>query len=66
MRRASFKDPWPKEWLSVVNLVRFDRCVIICKIVNKQCPESLWNMSNRDVLYQIIIRGIIEVSIFPS
>ena len=39
-----FKDPWPKKLLSVVNLVRFDRCVMVYKIVNKQYPESLWNM----------------------
>ena len=42
--RARFKDPWPRKWLSVVNLVRFDRCFMVYKIVNKQCPESLWNM----------------------
>ena len=41
IERARFKDPWPKKWLSVVNLVRFDRCVMVYKIVNKQCPESL-------------------------
>ena len=33
--RARFKDPWPKKGLSVVNLVRFDRCVMVYKIVNK-------------------------------
>ena len=33
-----------EEWLSVVNLVRFHRCVMAYKIVNKQCPESLRNM----------------------
>ena len=44
IERARFKDPWPKKWLSVMNLIRFDRCVMVYKIVNKQCPESLWNM----------------------
>ena len=44
IERARFKDPWPKKWLSVVNFVRFDRFVMVYKIVNKQCPESLWNM----------------------
>ena len=44
IERARFKDTWPKKWLSVVNLIRFDRCVMVYKIVNKQCPESLWNM----------------------
>ena len=27
-----------------MNLARFDRCVMVHKIVNKQCPESLWNI----------------------
>ena len=44
IERARFKDPWPKKWLSAVNLVCFDRCVMVYKIVNKQCLESLWNM----------------------
>ena len=42
--RTRFQDLWPKKWLSVMNLIRFDRCVMVYKIVNKQCPESLWNM----------------------
>ena len=42
--RARFQELWPKKWLSVMNLIRFDRCVMVYKIVNKQCPESLWNM----------------------
>ena len=42
--RARFQDLWPKKWLSVMNLIRFDRCVMVYKIVNKHCPESLWNM----------------------
>ena len=48
-------DPWPKNWLSVVNLVRFDRSVIVYEIVNKQYAESLWNMFQSDVLCHIII-----------
>ena len=44
IERARFKDPWPRKWLSVVNLIRFDHCFMVHKIVNKQCPESLWNM----------------------
>ena len=42
--RARFQDLWPKKWLSVMNLIRYDRCVMVYKILNKQCPESLWNM----------------------
>ena len=33
---ARSKDPWPKKWLSLVNLIRFDRRVMVYKIVNKQ------------------------------
>ena len=33
-----------RKWLSIVNLIRFDHCVTVNKIVNKQCPESLWDM----------------------
>ena len=41
---ARFKDPWPKKWLNVESLIRFDRSVLVYKIFNKLCPESLWNM----------------------
>ena len=44
IERARFKDPWPKKWLSVENLIPFDRSVMVYKILNKLCPESLWNM----------------------
>ena len=30
-------------WLSVENLVRFDRSVMAYKILNKLSPESLWD-----------------------
>ena len=33
-----------RKWLSVVNLIRFDCCVMVCKIADKQCSESLWDM----------------------
>ena len=44
IERSRFKDPWPKKWLSFENHIRFDRSVMVYKIVNKLCPESLWNM----------------------
>ena len=31
---ARFKDPWPKKWLIVDNLIRFDRSVLVYKIWN--------------------------------
>ena len=44
IERARFKDTWPKKLLSVKNLIRFDRFVMVYKIVNKLYPENLWNM----------------------
>ena len=58
IERARFRDPWPKGWLSVVNLVCFDRCVMVYKIVKKQYPASLWNMFQEGCSYE-------ELSRFP-
>ena len=35
---------WPKNWLNVENLILFDQSILVCKIPNKLCPESFWNM----------------------
>ena len=48
---ARFKDPWPKKWLSVENLIRFDRSVMVYKIVNTLCPESLWKYVPTEMFY---------------
>ena len=37
------KDEWSSNWLSVENLIRFDRSVMAYKILNKLSPESLWD-----------------------
>ena len=41
---ARVKDPWPKKWLNVENFIRFDRSVLVYKLLDKLCPESLWHM----------------------
>ena len=41
---ARFKDLWPKKWLYVEKIIHFDRSVLVYKILNKICPESLWNI----------------------
>ena len=41
---ARYKDPWPKSWLNVENLILFDQSISVYKILNKLCPESFWNM----------------------
>ena len=38
---ACIKDEWSSNWLSVENLIRFDRSVMVYKILNKLSPESL-------------------------
>ena len=40
---ARIKDNWSSSWLNVENLFRYDRTVMTYKIVNRLCPESLWN-----------------------
>ena len=40
---ARYKDNWSCDWLSVENIIRFDRSVMTYKIRNKLSPESLWD-----------------------
>ena len=58
IERARFKDPWPKKWLIVVNLVPFDRCVMVyyIRLQTNNALKAYGICSNRDILYQIIIR----------
>ena len=43
IENARIKDEWSSNWLSVENLIRFDRSVTAYKILNKLSPESLWD-----------------------
>ena len=43
VERARIKDSWSYNWLNVETLIRFDRQGMTFKIVNKMCPESLWD-----------------------
>ena len=38
---SRLKDGWTCNWLSVSNLIKFDRAIMIYKILNGLCPESL-------------------------
>ena len=40
---ARIKDGWSTSWLNVENLFRYDRNVMTYKIMNRLCPESLWD-----------------------
>ena len=39
---SRIKDNWTPKFLSVLQLITFDRAVIVYKIFNKLCPENLW------------------------
>ena len=43
VENARYKDNWSCDWLSVENIIRFDRSVMTYKIRNKLSPESLWD-----------------------
>ena len=40
---ARYKDNWTCNWLSVENLIRYDRSVMTYKITNNLSPENLWD-----------------------
>ena len=44
---ARIKDDWPKNFLQVKQLITFDRSVMTYKIMNRLCPENLWNKFQR-------------------
>jgi len=43
---SRIKDNWTPKFLSVKQLITFDRAVMVYKIFNKLCPENLWNKFN--------------------
>ena len=38
---SRLKDRWCCNWLSISNLIKFDRAVMIYKIINGLCSDSL-------------------------
>ena len=43
---SRIKDNWTPKFLSVKQLITFDRAVMVYRIFNKLCPENLWNKFN--------------------
>ena len=43
IERARIKDDWSYNWLNVEQLIKFDRSAMTYKIMNRMCPESLWD-----------------------
>ena len=35
---ARYKDPWPKTWLNVENVILFDQSILVYKVLNKLWP----------------------------
>ena len=44
MDTSRIEDNWTAKFLSVKQLITFDRAAMVYKIFNKLCPENLWNM----------------------
>ena len=42
IENARLKDNWSCDWLSIENIIRFDRSVMAYKLLNKLSPENLW------------------------
>ena len=38
---SNVKDGWTCDWLSVPNLIKYDKAVMAYKIMNNLCPNSL-------------------------
>ena len=45
------KDDWSHNFLCIERLVMFDRAVMVYKIMNRLCPENLWNKLQRRSAY---------------
>ena len=43
IENAKIKDLWSSSWLNVENIIRYDRNVMAYKIVNRLCPENLFD-----------------------
>ena len=43
IEKAKVKDQWSSNWLTVEQLINFDRVVMTYKMMNKTCPECLWH-----------------------
>ena len=43
IERARIKDDWSYNWLNVEQLIKFHRSTMTYKIMNRMCPESLWD-----------------------
>ena len=61
---ARINDSWSASWLNVKNHFRYDRNLMTYKVMNRLCPESLWDKINynRDLFTQLTIRDTFKIS----
>ena len=43
IEKTKIKYQWSGNWVTVEELINFDRAVVTYKMMNKICPESLWD-----------------------
>ena len=43
IENIKIKDRWSCSWLNVENIIRYDRNVMTYKIIDKSCPENLFD-----------------------
>ena len=43
IEKVKVKGQWSSNWLAVEQLTNFNRAVMAYKMMNKICPESLWD-----------------------
>ena len=48
---ARIKDDWSKNLSAVKQLIMFDRSIMTYNIMNRSCPENLWNKFQRRSYY---------------
>ena len=60
------RDNWSCDWLSIENVIRFDRSVIACKIINKLSPENLWGKFQQRSSQCTYAKGIVKIYKFPG
>ena len=50
IERAKIKDNWSYKWVNVEQLMNFDRTAMTYQVMNRVCPESLWDKLLPDIL----------------
>ena len=61
---SKLKDGWRCNWLSVSNLIKFDRAVMIYKIINGLCPNNLkGRLATRSQISNYSTRNYLDLDI---